>query len=261
MSRNPSGVYSLPAGSVVANGDTSDASDINTPLADIAADLNVARPIVAGGTGATSASAALVNLGLTATAAEINALDGITATVSELNTLDGITATVGELNKLDGLAGDAVGTTDTQTLTNKTLTAPAINGAVSGDSLATQAEAEAGTNNDQLMTPLRTEQAITALSTIRAWVNFNGTGTVAIRASFNVSSITDSGVGDYTVNFTTALTDADYAVVGTCSDSGDGYSWSSNGTARTTTACRIRPKSYGLAFGTDTDFVDLAFMR
>ena len=46
----------------------------------------------------------------------------------------------------------------------------------------------------------------------RAWVNFNGTGTVAIRASGNVSSITDNGVGDYTVNFTTAMVDADYCV-------------------------------------------------
>lgn len=46
----------------------------------------------------------------------------------------------------------------------------------------------------------------------RAWVNFNGTGTVAIRASFNVSSITDNGTGDYTVNFTNAMPDANYAV-------------------------------------------------
>ena len=45
----------------------------------------------------------------------------------------------------------------------------------------------------------------------RAWVNFNGTGTVAIRASGNVSSITDNGVGDYTMNFTTALPDANYS--------------------------------------------------
>lgn len=44
----------------------------------------------------------------------------------------------------------------------------------------------------------------------RAWVNFNGTGTVAIRASGNVSSITDNGTGDYTVNFTTAMSDANY---------------------------------------------------
>ena len=47
----------------------------------------------------------------------------------------------------------------------------------------------------------------------RAWVNFNGTGTVAIRASGNVSSITDNGTGDYTVNFTTAMADANYVVV------------------------------------------------
>ena len=47
----------------------------------------------------------------------------------------------------------------------------------------------------------------------RAWVNFNGTSTVAIRASYNVSSITDNGTGDYTVNFTTAMADANYAAV------------------------------------------------
>ena len=45
----------------------------------------------------------------------------------------------------------------------------------------------------------------------RAWVNFNGSGTVAIRASGNVSSITDNGTGDYTVNFATAMPDANYA--------------------------------------------------
>ena len=44
----------------------------------------------------------------------------------------------------------------------------------------------------------------------RAWVNFNGTSTVSIRASFNVTSITDNGTGDYTVNFTTAMSDANY---------------------------------------------------
>ena len=48
----------------------------------------------------------------------------------------------------------------------------------------------------------------------RAWVNFNGTGTIAIRASGNVTSITDNGVGDYTVNFTTAMADVNYASMG-----------------------------------------------
>jgi hypothetical protein len=55
--------------------------------------------------------------------------------------------------------------------------------------------------------------AITSVGQLRAWVNFNGTGTVAIRASGNVSSITDNGVGDYTINFTTAMPDANYSAV------------------------------------------------
>jgi hypothetical protein len=50
-----------------------------------------------------------------------------------------------------------------------------------------------------------------AQGTARAWVNFNGTGTVAIRAAFNVTSITDNGTGSYTLNFTTAFADANYA--------------------------------------------------
>jgi len=47
----------------------------------------------------------------------------------------------------------------------------------------------------------------------RAWVNFNGTGTVAIRGSGNVSSITDNGTGSYVVNFTTAMADTNYVVI------------------------------------------------
>jgi hypothetical protein len=56
--------------------------------------------------------------------------------------------------------------------------------------------------------------AAIANGTAKAWVNFNGTSTVAIRASYNVSSITDNGVGNYTVNFTTAMADANYCVQG-----------------------------------------------
>ena len=60
----------------------------------------------------------------------------------------------------------------------------------------------------------------------RAWVNFNGTGTVAIRASGGVSSITDNGAGDYTVNLTTAMPDADYAWSGAAgNDNINGTIW------------------------------------
>ena len=71
----------------------------------------------------------------------------------------------------------------------------------------------------------------------RAWVNFNGTGTVAIRASGNVSSITDNGAGDYTVNFTTAMPDANYSCLVT-SDYGSGNLF--NVTAPSTTAARVQ---------------------
>ena len=53
-----------------------------------------------------------------------------------------------------------------------------------------------------------------AQGSAKAWVNFNGTGTVAIRASFNVTSITDLAVGRYEMNFSTAMSDANYSAVG-----------------------------------------------
>jgi len=59
--------------------------------------------------------------------------------------------------------------------------------------------------------PLFQNTSGTEIGTLcRAWVNFNGTGTVAIRSSFNVSSITDNGTGDYTITFTNAMADANY---------------------------------------------------
>ena len=77
----------------------------------------------------------------------------------------------------------------------------------------------------------------------RAWVNFNGTGTVAIRGSGNVSSITDNGTGDYTVNFTTALADTNYAAVSMAGQYGGGINatlgFNLDFNTRTTTAYRI----------------------
>jgi hypothetical protein len=64
---------------------------------------------------------------------------------------------------------------------------------------------------------LATQNGMTGIA--KAWVNFDGTGTVAIRDSFNVSSITDNGTGNYTVNFTTALPNSNYSVAGSSSTS------------------------------------------
>jgi hypothetical protein len=86
----------------------------------------------------------------------------------------------------------------------------------------------------------------------KAWVNFNGTGTVAIRASYNVSSITDNGTGDYTLNFTNAFADANYALVA-CAGEGIDSSRMPNSCARavpTTTTARIKIQASG---GADVD--------
>ncbi|MFN8993303.1 MAG: hypothetical protein ACK5X3_06525 [Pseudomonadota bacterium] len=85
----------------------------------------------------------------------------------------------------------------------------------------------------------------------RAWVNFNGTGTVAIRASGNVSSITDNGTGDYTVNFTTNMPDANYCVVGVGASNGpDLLPLGPKGdVAPATSSVRVWVKSVGVAAG------------
>ena len=83
-----------------------------------------------------------------------------------------------------------VGDDATQTLTNKTLTTPNINSA-----------------------QVATVSGTAPLYMARAWVNFNGTGTVAIKASGNVTSISDNGTGSYAVNLTTAMPDVNYACV------------------------------------------------
>jgi hypothetical protein len=82
----------------------------------------------------------------------------------------------------------------------------------------------------------------------RAWVNFNAVGTVTIRSSGNVSSITDNGVGQFTLNFATAMTDANYSVTGSCgSDAASSALWLANGSNiggrvynNTTTSCVIQ---------------------
>ena len=118
--------------------------------------------------------------------------------------------------------------------------------------LATTAEAISGTDTSKAITPGTMRDAFNATGSApvyaaRAWVNFNGTGTVAIRSSGNVSSITDNGVGDYTVNFTTALPDANYAVVGSGTYSNtEAWSIGALTTGVTTTSARVLVKPAGI---------------
>jgi hypothetical protein len=97
----------------------------------------------------------------------------------------------------------------------------------------------------------------------RAWVNFNGTGTVAIRASGNVSSITDNGTGDYTVNFSTAMPDANYAPTYGCGTTNTGGSWDyPGGTYQTlTTSLRMRTYNTDNTNLIDTELASVAIFR
>jgi predicted nucleic acid-binding Zn-ribbon protein len=103
-----------------------------------------------------------------------------------------------------------------------------------------------------------------ASGTAKAWLNFNGAGTIAIRDSFNVASITDNGTGDYTINFTNAFTDADYVVVANSATADSDYRIvvPNFNASPTTSACRIRaavPSSSGPA--TDDKFIHIAVFR
>lgn len=106
--------------------------------------------------------------------------------------------------------------------------------------------------------------------TARAWVNFNGTGTVAIRASGNVTSITDNNVGDYTVNLTTAMPDANYAITMSAtmlSGSSATQNFYSNSvmsggarSAPTISSFRVGSAQSGSG-GTDTEYMQVAIFR
>jgi len=104
----------------------------------------------------------------------------------------------------------------------------------------------------------------------RAWVNFDGTGTVTIRGSGNVTSITDNGTGDYTVNFTTAMSDANYSIGGSTGFNGNGISGgflapnrigsSGNESAPTTTSCRVTSATVGGSI-IDAKYISIAVFR
>lgn len=105
---------------------------------------------------------------------------------------------------------------------------------------ATQSDMETATSNVLAVTPGRMQYHP---GVAKAWVNFTGTGTVAINASHNVSSVTDNGTGDYTINFTNALSSANYGLAGAArygTGSTDGGVVSIHNTvAPTASACRV----------------------
>lgn len=235
MPRNSSGVYTLPDGYLATTGQTILASQHNPPLEDLGVAITGSLP-------RNGTSGMLANLpmgGFKAT----NMADGVansdSATVGQASAL-AVTAITTAATKTTPVDADTLPIVDSATSNtlkritwaslkaffqpaSAILTALAgIGVAVAGDIIyATgagvwgrlakgtalqQVRMNAGATAPEWFTPSTSGLA-------KAWVNFNGTGTLAIRSSFNVSSVTDNGTGDYTINFTTPFSDGNYAAV------------------------------------------------
>ena len=101
---------------------------------------------------------------------------------------------------------------------------------------------------------------------VRAWIKFDGEGTVAINGSGNISALTDNGTGDYTVTFTTAMTDTNYATVGMGSVNGGNGAIAVNTSSHTpvlysTTQCRFCNSNTNSGSLLDGGAICAAFIR
>jgi hypothetical protein len=142
--------------------------------------------------------------------------------------------------------------------------------AVPSATIASTAEAQAGTNNTNFITPLRMREGFNASGSApvyacRAWVNFNGTNG-SIRASGNVSSVTRNGTGDYTVNFATAMPDANYSLGNSASKASGtfGGTLEIDSSTYSTTQCRLEFNAWtsGTAANNfDPSIVNVQFFR
>lgn len=196
-----------------------------------------------GGTGASTAADARTNLGAAASGAATDS--GLTIATDRLAGRD--TAGTGALEEIsvgNGLEFTGTGGIRRSALTGDVTASAGSNATTIANNAVTTAKI-----NDAAVTPAKLsggQSGSAPAYAARAWVNFTGTGTVAIKASGNVTSITDHGGagGDYTVNFTTALSDTNYCFLLSCSDVSSDAPAISQHTTLTTSAIRVKVWTY-----------------
>ena len=233
-----------------------------------------------GGTGQTSYTNGQLLIGNTTgntlTKATLSAGTGIsitngTGSISIASTVTGtVTSVAATVPSFLSISGSPITTSGTLAISYSGTALPVANGGT-GVTTSTGSGAVVLGTSPTLTTPtINSAQVATVSGTAplymcRAWVNFNGTGTVAIRGSGNVSSITDNGVGDYTVNFTTAMPDANYSTTALSSTKSGTESlgivaieWT---TVPSTTVVRITTVARGTGSGTDCTYNNVAIFR
>lgn len=312
LPRNGSGVYSKPAGTTAVAGTAIESAKYNSVIDDLATDANTPRPIVSGGTGASTVLAAQAALGLAigtnvqAYDADLTAIAALTSAADKVPYATGAgtwaladftaagralvddadaAAQRGTLGLGDAILKDTLAVTDWNDVDdsgfyssdNTATNAPAaqfltgwasrygtggsgsglvIAGHILGSDALYYRRKGSGTwqswvqliDTGNLKTNLNASGSA-PIYAARAWANFNGTGTIALRASGNVSSLTDGGNGTYTVNLTTALADTNYAVIATVGTGSGNLAVQ----AQPSTTSAVSVRTYAVGTGTDTD--------
>ena len=210
-----------------------------------------ALAIAGGGTGAENASDARTNLGLgaLATLATVDTaqIDDDAITTAKILDANVTTAKILDANVTTAkIANDAI---TSAKIANNNVTADELD--VSGDGTSGQVLLSDGDGSFSWGDAITKTTGSPNYYGIRAWINFNGTGTPAIGASVNFTSITDQGTGKYRLNFTTAMPDANYAIAGSAqkndaNDDGNTHVGLGNGTAvQNASYCYIRTNNAG----------------
>jgi hypothetical protein len=201
-----------------------------------------------GVTGATSLTTGSISGIMTAPTAAAGTNTTQIATTAFVQTATGTLGTMATQNA--NAVAITGGTINGVTGTSSGLTAGSATNLLTGGTIASDVTATTQATNDnstKVATTAYVQNQINNTPQIKAWANFDGTasGTISPRASSNVASIVKNATGDYTITFTTALTDANYVVSGSAASNGGGSSYANcvvvlaSGTAQTASAFRI----------------------